>query len=219
MSEDPYLDPKTGVLKNKFGITDAKRLDYIEREWVVQRIAEGCPTGKFDLAHLQAIHRHLFQDVYSWAGEIRTVELAKNGDQFIPRSRIVMGMADVHNRLAKDKFLTGLKPPAFAEKAAEIIGDVNHVHPFREGNGRTQLHYLQQLARHAGHDVDITQFKDGWIAASRASHQGNYGPMAQEIGNAMTAQGDWSKELDGEIRRLQRNILRALGKDDPERDR
>ncbi len=79
---DPYVDPVTGVLRNKFGVSDSSLLDRLEREWVVQRVAEGCPTGDFDLAHLRAIHRHLFQDVFAWAGEIRTVEISKNGDQF-----------------------------------------------------------------------------------------------------------------------------------------
>ncbi len=182
---DPYIDPFSGVLKNKFGTTDQATLDRIEREWVVQRILEGCPRGSFDLAHLQAIHRHIFQDIFDWAGETRTLELFKNNDRFLPYAYIQHGMADVHSRLTSQNFLKGLSESAFAKAAARIIGDVNHVHPFREGNGRTQLRYLQQLAEQAGHPVDGCRFQGEWIVASRASHQGDYDPMAASIPNAI----------------------------------
>jgi hypothetical protein len=80
--DDPYLISGSSVLRNKLGIIDAGSLDQIERRFVAQRIAEVIPAGRFDLAHLRAIHRHLFQDVYPWAGELRTVEIAKDGHQF-----------------------------------------------------------------------------------------------------------------------------------------
>lgn len=184
---DPYLDPTSGVLRNKFGLTDQALLDKAEREWVVQRTMEGCPTGNFDLAHLCAVHLHLFQDVFDWAGQIRTVELSKNGDDFQALAYIAVGMANVHTRLLARKMLVGLDRMAFADEAAKIIGDVNYVHPFREGNGRTQLQYLEQLADHAGHPLDITAFKDDWIVASRASHRGDYDLMARSILAAIEA--------------------------------
>ena len=76
---DPYVYPGTFVLRNRLGIKNYKRLDRVERSMVSQRISEGVPDGKFDLAHLQAIHRHLFQDIYDWAGELRTLEINKGG--------------------------------------------------------------------------------------------------------------------------------------------
>ena len=83
MSEaDPYTYPGSTVLRNKLGLTHAAQLDRLERRLVTQRAAEGIPAGGFDLAHLRTIHRHLFQDVYDWAGELRTVEIAKGGHQF-----------------------------------------------------------------------------------------------------------------------------------------
>lgn len=182
---DPYIAPSSSVLKNKFGITSQAALDRVEREWVVQRILEGYPDGAFDLKHLQAIHRHLFQDIFDWAGETRTVELFKNNDRFQPYGYIQNGMADVHARIISQNFLKELSKASFAHAAARIIGDVNYVHPFREGNGRTQLRYLQQLAEQAGHPLDITRFEDDWILASRASHRGDYDPMAASILNAI----------------------------------
>lgn len=72
-----------------------------------------------------SIHRHLFQDVYGWAGEIRTVEINRDGHQFQFRQYIETGMADVHRRLVTGRFLQGREPAAFARKAAVIIGDIN----------------------------------------------------------------------------------------------
>jgi cell filamentation protein len=184
---DPYLYSGTSILRNRLGLTNPDQLDQIERRLVAQRIAEGVPFGGFDLAHLRAIHRHLFQDVYEWAGELRTVEIAKAGNQFQFRQFIEVGMADVHRRLEKANFLQGLSGDAFAKAAGVIMGDVNYVHPFREGNGRTQLQYLEQLAAQARHKVHLARIDpERWLHASRASHQGNYGPMAAEIGRCLT---------------------------------
>jgi cell filamentation protein len=186
MSDDPYVYPGTSVLRNKLGIRDEQELDYFERERAMQRISEGVPTGNFYLKHLNAIHRHIFQDIYDWAGKIRTVEIAKGGSQFQFRRYIETGMADVHRRLVAAKFLKGLDAPAFATAAGEIMGDVSYCHPFREGNGRTQLHYLKQLGAQAGHPVDLTRFeRDSWIAASRAAHKGDYALMGKAIAKAL----------------------------------
>jgi cell filamentation protein len=158
----------------------------MERRLATQRARQGIPSGKFDLRHLRAIHRHLFQDVYDWAGKLRTVEIAKGGSQFQFRRYIETGMADVHRRLVQAKYLKGLAAADFGQKAGEIMGDINYVHPFREGNGRTQLFYLEQLAGQAGHELDLTRLDPtSWIAASIAAHAGNYAPMAAEIARAI----------------------------------
>lgn len=183
---DPYLYPSTTVLRNKLGIRDPAQLEQAERMLVTQRAAEGIPSGAFDLNHMKAIHRHLFQDIYDWAGEIRTVEIAKGGQQFQFRQFIETGMADVQARLEQANFLNGLSATVFAEQVGRIMGDVNYVHPFREGNGRTQLLYLEQLAEQAGHPLDLTQLDPTrWIDACRRAHEGDYGLMAKEIGNAL----------------------------------
>lgn len=187
---DPYVYPDVpAVLKNKFAIKDAAKLDAAERTHVAQRIEEGVPDGEFDLAHIKAVHRHLFQDVYAWAGETRTVELSKGDHNFQPVTYIATGVANLHERLAQRKFLTGLKVGVFASQAAQIIGDLNYVHPFREGNGRTQLLYLKLLARRSGHDVDLTRLRrEEWQEASRAAHVANYDPLRIAILDACVDQ-------------------------------
>lgn len=174
-----YCYPPTyAVLKNKLNIRDPIKLDRIERRLVSALSAENVPTGKFDLAHLKAIHRHLFQDIYDWAGQIRTVEISKGGSQFQFRRFIETGMADVHRRLVELNFLKRLSAKAFSDHAGEIIGDVNHVHPFREGNGRVQMLYLRQLAEQAGHSIDVTMIeREAWMHASREAHFGRYEAM------------------------------------------
>lgn len=157
MADDPYVYPGTRTLRNKLNIRDAAELDLAERRFAIIRARQGIPQGNFDLRHLKAIHHHLFQDIYEWAGQLRTVEISKGGSQFQFRQYIETGMADVHHRLAGANFLRGMERSAFANEAGKIIGDVNYVHPFREGNGRTQLQYLKQLAGQAGHALDLTQ--------------------------------------------------------------
>ena len=73
------------------------------------------------------------------------MEIAKDSQQFQPRGYIETGMADVHQRLREQNFLSDRSAEVFAKAAGHIMGDVNYVHPFREGNGRTQLVYLRQL--------------------------------------------------------------------------
>lgn len=183
MSDSHYCyPPDFRVLRNKLNLKSAKELDYFEREFVTARAMQDLPQGDFDLAHLRAIHRHLFQDVYDWAGEIRVVEISKGGSQFQARRFIEQGMGDVHRRIKTHNYLRNLPADQFADLAGEIMGDVNYVHPFREGNGRTQLFYLDQLAAQAGHALDLDRVRQlSWMQASRDAHMGDYKPMASCI--------------------------------------
>lgn len=187
MSDTTYCyPPDFTVLKNKFDLRDQAGLDRVERRMVRTRVMEGCPTGGFDLAHLKAIHHHLFQDVYDWAGKTRTVEISKGGSQFQFRQYIETGMTDIHRRLQTHDFLRNLTSEDFVSLAGEIMGDVNYVHPFREGNGRTQLEYFEQLAAQAGHAVDLTRIEQkAWMSASRQAHLGDYDPLRACIENML----------------------------------
>jgi cell filamentation protein len=97
-----------------------------------------------------------------------------------------MGMGDVHRRLVRAGFLKGLPPADFAREAGVIMGDVNYVHPFREGNGRTQAQYLKQLTARAGHTLDLKRLDPvGWIEASKASFASDCSLMADVIRRAL----------------------------------
>ncbi len=192
MSDTRYCYPLDyTVLINKLDLKSADELNYFEREFVTQRIVQGVPTGQFDLAHLKAIHHHLFQDLYEWAGELREMEISKGGHQFQFRQYIETGMADVHRRIVAHGYLKGLSKSDFVGLAGEIMGDVNYVHPFREGNGRTQMQYLKQLTQHAGHEIDLTKIEaEDWMRASRQAHLGVYRPMSDCIGVAIGLKRD-----------------------------
>ena len=95
-------------------------------------------------------------------------------------------MGDVHRRLVRADFLKGLSAEDFARASANIVGDVNYVHPFREGNGRTQLQYLKQLAQQAAHSLDLTKLdRAAWLPASREAHQARFDSMARCIERAL----------------------------------
>ena len=123
MSDPNYCYPPDYiVLRNRLDIRDAPTLEAAERQFVAQRLLEAVPTGDFDLAHLKAIHGHLFQDVYAWAGEVRTVEIAKSESRFQPRRFIAAGMADVHRRIVAAEYFRGSEPDGFAERAGSGAG-------------------------------------------------------------------------------------------------
>ena len=118
MNDPDYCYPPTfTVLRNKLGIRDARTLETAERQFVTQRLLDAVPEGDFDLTHLRAIHRHLFQDIFDWAGELRTVEMAKGSSRFQPRRFIETGMADIHRRIVAAGYFRGLEPDAFAVSA------------------------------------------------------------------------------------------------------
>jgi cell filamentation protein len=148
---DAYCYPGTTVLENCAGLRSQEDLDFFEEEATAQRFAEPLPVGEFDLRHLCAIHRHLFQDVYAWAGSLRTVRISKGASAFCYPENLDRELGRLFADLSKQKNLSELNADAFAEKAAHLLAELNAIHPFREGNGRTQLSFLAALADQAGH--------------------------------------------------------------------
>jgi cell filamentation protein len=128
----------------------------------------------------------IYFGTYDWAGQIRTVELNKGGDQLMFRRYIQTGMADVHRRIVKADYFKGRSRTDFATGAGEVMGDINYVHPFREGNGRTQLLYLKQLSIVAGHPLDPRRIPPQmWIEASKRAHQAEYALVGAAIRAAL----------------------------------
>ena len=209
MTADPCLYPGSEVLRNLPGIRDQTALDKFERVAVALRMEQGVPTGQFDLNHLKTIHRHLFQDVYPWAGQIRSVHLSKGGSVFLPPRFIETGMQDISSRLQSRNHLQGMDRRTFVAHASVIIGDLNHIHLFREGNGRTQMHYLLQLAQQAGHPLDVRRIEpERWINASITANRGDYSGMAHTLHQSAAA---WERVR--EVRQLrQRDSAKDRGR-------
>ena len=160
---ESYFIPGTKVLKNRLGLDDAEELRILEEKFVFLRIAEldSAPVeGAFDYAHFKAIHRRLFQDVYEWAGEERTAPtgqfMIKAGHAYYPAGPEMTKAAEkLFAGLAKDDFLRGLEIDEFVAKLAELWGELNVVHSFREGNTRTQTVFFDSLATAAGYQLDV----------------------------------------------------------------
>ena len=152
MPEDPYSDPVTGVLYNKLGLGTAAGLEVAEREITHAALIlldESPVSPSCELAHLQEIHKRIFGDIYQWAGQIRTVAIAK-GAMFCLPQYIDSSAAVIFSELHDEDCLRGLRRDAFVGRLAHYLGEVNALHPFREGNGRAQRAFFGQLARDAG---------------------------------------------------------------------
>ncbi|MGP1429871.1 MAG: Fic/DOC family protein [Fusobacterium sp.] len=157
---DPYVYPNTEVLKNKFGIRDSERLLEIEKTITLgawQDIREGKIKIKktFDYKHLKSLHKELFKDLYDWAGKERTVDISKPGTLFCRAMFIEEEAKRIFNNLKKDNFLKDIKDKSkFSEKLGQLFLDINMLHPFREGNGRSQRLFIGDLVKENGYYLE-----------------------------------------------------------------
>lgn len=161
---EPHYYPGTTVPRNKLGLTDPQVLADIEANTSAGRMAELAQhpiAGKFDLEHLRAIHRSILGDIYDWAGEIRTTQtyVGDTGIDHDPPEVIGHEAHRITAELAETDYLRGRDHDDFTEGLAEHWGDLTSLHPFIDGNSRTQRVYVDQLARQAGWEID-------WRAAS-----------------------------------------------------
>src|SRR5713101_1064229 len=174
-STDPYTYPGTSVLRNLRGIRDTRILARYEAESTTRRIAEliNAPVpGRFDIDHLKAIHKHVFQDVYSWAGEFRTVNISKGGQLFGVAAFVEPALRDLLKQLPGENYLREIDAELFAARAGFYLSEINAVHAFRDGNGRTQREFIRDLGRTAGFAIDWSRVtRDQMIAASRDSFE------------------------------------------------
>jgi cell filamentation protein len=176
MPDDPYADPVTGVPRNKLGLRTTGELETAEREITHAALIflkESQVVPSYDLGHLCAIHRRVFGDIYDWAGQLRTVAIAK-GSWFCLPQYIESSAAEIFRALHGESLLRGLPRDVFIERLTYYLGEVNAVHPFREGNGRAQRAFFEQLAGDAGFILDWQHLDaDRNVAASAATMRGD----------------------------------------------
>jgi cell filamentation protein len=184
MPEDPYADPATGVMHNKLGLSTAEELEAAEREITHAALIflkESPVQPSYDLGHLCAIHLRIFGDIYDWAGQLRTVAIAK-GSWFCLPQYIESSAAETFRALHGESLLRGLPRDVFTERLTCYLGEVNAIHPFREGNGRAQRAFFEQLASDAGFILDWQHLDaDRMIAASAAIMRGHPTPMRKML--------------------------------------
>lgn len=155
---DPYLIPGTNVLRNLVDATDEDALVAAENDLCSARAAilrEDLPPAEGTLEQFRRIHRFLFQDVYDWAGEVRTIDMGKGeGLPFQPLELFSMGVRYSEEVLRADDLLKGLGHDEFVKRLSVSYNNFNILHPFREGNGRTQRIFWEIIAREAGWHFD-----------------------------------------------------------------
>jgi cell filamentation protein len=187
VSEDPYVYPGTDVLINKEDIRDRDELAAFERLVTANRLEHLPRRVPLTYAGYRRLHRHIFAPVYAWAGQDRTVNLARGGSLFCLVPHIAGQMAQRFAAIRAENGLRGLTREAFAMRAAEHLCELNAIHPFREGNGRTLRALLVYLAEAAGHHVALERIDpEGWNSASIGSfRQGDYDAMRRVILGAL----------------------------------
>ncbi len=167
--------PGTTCLVNKLGIQDELALAETEAAVVLGKasLLDQQPIpGVFDFDHYKRIHQFLFCDLYDWAGQIRTINLSKKGTAFVPAAEIESCAVACFKRLAE---FSGedMSHRELAEEVADFYHTVNMLHPFREGNGRTQRIFFTQWIRSLGYDFDLSSVDpDAFMIATIYAAQG-----------------------------------------------
>lgn len=161
--------PNTTVLINKLGITDEKVLK--ENESFITSTIAAMLISKpikpdFDFGDYKAIHYELFSELYEWAGNVRTINLSKTSTAFTAPERIEELGGKIFGRLKKLNYFIGLPKAEFVAEIADLYNTINMLHPFREGNGRTQRVFFMQLIQNAGYNIDYSEFNSEYLMIS-----------------------------------------------------
>jgi cell filamentation protein len=183
---DRYTYPDTEVLRNIPGLTDpAQAREFEMRAAAVRagRLAVEPIDGRFDLAHLQAIHRYMYQDVWDWAGELRTVDTGTVGTNLAHARPAYIEEQGRHifRRLAADDQLRDMNAKRFADRLAYHWGEITALHPFRDGNTRAQRLFIGQLTQQAGHQLSWTALNQRLPDLTQArliAHAGDHHQLA-----------------------------------------
>lgn len=175
--DEKYCYPNSYVLKNKLNISDSSVLNNAEREITAMKILflkKNIVKGNFDFKHLQKIHFAIFSDIYDWAGQLRTVDISK-GNVFCRSMYIESYANDIFRQLKKENYLLTFQRAEIPHKLAYYLGEINVIHPFREGNGRAQRLFVEYLAGINGFNIDFSSVTEhDMIEASALAFSGNY---------------------------------------------
>ena len=153
-----------------------------------KNIKKGLINGSRLDNEFKRLHRDLFADVYPWAGEVRDYSTGRGSAPFCLPDFIDSNMQRIFAALRAADGLRTLSPDQFAVRAAEVINEINAVHPFIEGNGRVSREFLKDLAQHAGHPIDLSRLtRATWCAAAARGfdNPGDNAPMRDCIRSAM----------------------------------
>lgn len=170
--DQQYCYPDSDVLINKRGLNDRDALDAAEIELTQARVHQFEPDfDDISLSALRAIHFYLFQDIYDWAGELRTVDISKGSTRFANVSRIEPEAHKLFGQLAQERYLVGLPRHQFAARLAHYYCELNVIHPFRDGNGRAQRLLFEVISINAGFELRWDPIERAeWVEANIAGY-------------------------------------------------
>lgn len=195
-----YCYPGTNTLINHFDIKDPHRLHRVEKQFSFRRSLELMYKpipGELNFEYLKKIHHYLFQDVYPFAGKIRTENIGKGGYKFLDCAYIERGASYVFQNLKHDRFFVGQPVDKFSDKASRFISEINHIHPFREGNGRTQREFLRRLCLNAGYVLDFTKTPSNEVLnAFISAAESDFKPLSNIIRQSIRPVPAPTRQLD-----------------------
>lgn len=165
----------TTCLINKFDIRDDKKLSEIEAEITFAKAAvleSEIVEPPFDFEYYKSIHRFLFEDLYEWAGELRKVDISKKGTVFCYVKELEHLCKACFKRLQKENYFKDFSRKRFVEEIVDFYVTTNFLHPFREGNGRTQRIFISKLIKYNGYDFNFSNINPDllMIATIKASN-------------------------------------------------
>lgn len=209
--DDKYCYPGTDVLRNKLGTRNPQTLFEAEIEYTSKQLyalQEHPIKGNFDFKHLCRIHQFIFEDLYDWAGQPRTVDISKSGSSFCYAQFIQSSADDIFKSYYKDCCAVKDDKEKFVHTLTEHYGDLNVLHPFREGNGRTQREFARELCEHFGYEFDLTQTThQQMLTASIASYYGDNSKLEAIFQQVITP-------IDDTHSKRVQQALQILSKDD-----
>jgi cell filamentation protein len=174
-----YCYPGTDILKNKLGIRDDDALTTAEREITSIKLLMlyNMPIMKtFNFDTLRKIHKIIFEDIFEWAGLTRHGDFLSKGNSIFCRGQYIEENANIiMGNLQKESILCGLNKSIFIERMAYYMGEINALHPFREGNGRTSREFFRQLSLNANYILDFSKIeKEELLNADIEAFNGQY---------------------------------------------
>ena len=182
LGDSLYCYSGTSILKNKLNIRDEHILEQAELELSgLSSSLIDYAEPPYNLQYLQAINNQLKGDLYEWSGQLRQIDISKGDTRFCTFSRIEIETNKLLNSLQQQNYFQDLESKYFIPKLADLYCELNVIHPFREGNGRTQRIFFEHLIAYCGYGIDWSKInsKEHWVQANIEGFYGNLQPLIQ----------------------------------------
>ena len=185
--------PLATYWKYKLNITGDETLEQAEQDITIATIKQiSFSQPPYDFNHLKKIHSIIFGHIYEWAGQTRTIDISKGTTRFCNANRIEPESTKIFKKLAKQNNLIGLDKRSLIAQLAALHDDLNVLHPFREGNGRTLRVFLEHIMLNCGYGVDwLKVTRTEWLEANIRSYAGDC-TLLEQLFERVILNIDWT---------------------------